>query len=248
MPQNCCVPGCKKKVYIEDGVKISYHKFPEEKSLFKKWIVAIRRDVGLHFKVTDHTRVCSRHFKSNDFKPSFAGRKRTLKDSAIPSVFQWKQESPIRRKSPRKRVQTEPKQQTSSAATIRAPLSFEDELESLPTTKELIDSTNDQSSSNDCEEYNVEYLELKSENCRLKEELARAYEVQAELQSKIEQLEIKLSDVQSKVFTVHRFTESDKDISFCTGFPSVQIFELIYEFLNPGEKGENIFYWHSSPD
>ena len=29
MPQNGCVPGCKKKVYKEDGVKISFHKFPE---------------------------------------------------------------------------------------------------------------------------------------------------------------------------------------------------------------------------
>lgn len=72
--------------------------------------------------------------------------------------------------------------------------------------------------------------ELKSENCRLKEDLARASAIQAELQSKIEQLEIKLVDLQSKVFTVHKFTESDKDISFYTGFPSVQIFELITNF------------------
>ena len=41
---------------------------------------------------------------------------------------------------------------------------MEDEIESLATTKELIDTTNDQSSNNDCVEYNAEYLELKSEN------------------------------------------------------------------------------------
>ena len=57
MSQNCCVPGCKKKVYEEDGVKISFHKFPEDRELFRKWIVAIRRDVGKEFRVTDHTRV-----------------------------------------------------------------------------------------------------------------------------------------------------------------------------------------------
>ena len=57
MPQNCCVPGCKKKVYEEDGVKISFHKFPEDRELFRKWIVAIRRDVGKEFRVSDHTRV-----------------------------------------------------------------------------------------------------------------------------------------------------------------------------------------------
>ena len=55
MPQNCCVPGCTKKVYEEDGIKISYHKFPENRDLFMKWIVAIRRDEGKDFKVTEHT-------------------------------------------------------------------------------------------------------------------------------------------------------------------------------------------------
>ena len=57
MPHNCCVPGCKKNVYEEDGVEISFHKFPEDRELFRKWIVAIRRDVGKEFRVTDHTRV-----------------------------------------------------------------------------------------------------------------------------------------------------------------------------------------------
>ena len=57
MPQNCRVPGCKKKVYEQDGVKISFHKFPEDRELFRKWIVAIRRDVDKEFRVTDHTRV-----------------------------------------------------------------------------------------------------------------------------------------------------------------------------------------------
>ena len=45
MPQNCCVPECKKKVYVENGVKISFHTFPDEGKLFMKWIVAIRRDI-----------------------------------------------------------------------------------------------------------------------------------------------------------------------------------------------------------
>ena len=36
MPQNCCVPECKKKVYVENGVKISFHTLPEERKLFLK--------------------------------------------------------------------------------------------------------------------------------------------------------------------------------------------------------------------
>ena len=100
MPQNCYVPECKKKVYVENGVKISFHTFPEEKKLFMKWIVAIRRDIGKHFHVTKHTGVCSRHFKPSDYLPSLAGRKRTLKPTAVPSVFHWKKRSPVKRKAP----------------------------------------------------------------------------------------------------------------------------------------------------
>ena len=37
---------CAKKVYEESGLKIPFHKFPEDRDLFKKWIVAIRGDVG----------------------------------------------------------------------------------------------------------------------------------------------------------------------------------------------------------
>ena len=61
------------------GEKISYFKFPQEKHLFDKWIRAIRWDVGRHFKVTDNTCVCSRHFKDGDFEVSLTGR-RTLRD------------------------------------------------------------------------------------------------------------------------------------------------------------------------
>ena len=99
MPQNCCVPECKKKVYVENGVKISFHTFPAERKLFMKWIVAIGRDIGKHFQVTMHTRVCSRHFKPSDYLPSLAGRKSTLKPRAVPSVFHWKR-SPVKRKAP----------------------------------------------------------------------------------------------------------------------------------------------------
>ena len=34
MPQNSWVPECKKKVYVKNGVKISFHIFPEEKKLW----------------------------------------------------------------------------------------------------------------------------------------------------------------------------------------------------------------------
>ena len=117
MPQNCCVPECKKKVYVENGVKISFHTFPEERKLFMKWIVAIRRDIGKHFHVTKHTRVCSRHFKPSDYLPSLTGRKRTLKPTAVPSVCHWKKRSPVIWKAPTRRSPIKRKKTTEKAIT-----------------------------------------------------------------------------------------------------------------------------------
>ena len=122
MPQNCCVPECKKKVYVENGVKISFHTFPEERKLFMKWIVAIRRDIGKHFPVTTHTRVCSRHFKPSDYLPSLTGRrKRTLKPTAVPSVFHWEKRSPViwkaQTRSPTKRKKATEKATTKADLT-----------------------------------------------------------------------------------------------------------------------------------
>ena len=52
MPTHCCVPEFTKKGYRkDDGTKVSYFKFPTENQMKKKWLHAIRRDEGKHFKV-----------------------------------------------------------------------------------------------------------------------------------------------------------------------------------------------------
>ena len=69
MPQYCCVPGCMNKGYEGNGVKIillSFRKFPDDKELFRKWIVFIQRDTGKEFRVTDFMRVCSRLNKATN--------------------------------------------------------------------------------------------------------------------------------------------------------------------------------------
>ena len=87
MPTHCCVPGCTKEGYREEhGSKVSYFQFPREKIVKKKWIQAIRRDEGKDFKISDSTKVCSRHFRNEDLKKTLAG-KICLKPGAIPSIF-----------------------------------------------------------------------------------------------------------------------------------------------------------------
>ncbi|XP_044167341.1 uncharacterized protein LOC122951389 [Acropora millepora] len=68
MPTSCCVPQCTRKGYLdENGSKVSHFTFPDDQVLRKKWIHAIRRDVGIHFQLKKWTKVCSRHFREYDF-------------------------------------------------------------------------------------------------------------------------------------------------------------------------------------
>ena len=50
-----------------------------------------------------------RGFKSRDYLTSLAGRKKSLKQTAVPSIFFWKQGSPVKWKSPKKRSRVERK-------------------------------------------------------------------------------------------------------------------------------------------
>ena len=60
----------------------------------------------------------------------------------------------------------------------------------------------------------------------------------------VEKLTHQISVQEARVFTIDRF-ESDKDETFYMGFPNRIVFESVFEFLDPGNKSENISYWHS---
>ena len=49
-------------------------------------------------------------------------------------------------------------------------------------------------------------------------------------------------------FGIAKFKDSDSDINFYTGFPNYQTLVTCYNFLNPGENGENIVYNTSAND
>ncbi len=57
----CCVPLCDTSSRFNSVV--SFHTFPLDKETRKKLIHYIRRE---DFNITTNTRVCSRHFKSDD--------------------------------------------------------------------------------------------------------------------------------------------------------------------------------------
>lgn len=89
MVLNCFVPGCTPKT--RKG-QVSFHHFPiKDLERCKQWLRAIK-----HPKFGDDTvienlkkcRICSLHFKHEDYEPNILAMKRTiLKDTAIPSIF-----------------------------------------------------------------------------------------------------------------------------------------------------------------
>ena len=61
--EHCCVPMCQASAKYNNV--LSFHTFPTDEELRRKWVVVIRRD---DFMITPHTRVCSWHLKKEDVR------------------------------------------------------------------------------------------------------------------------------------------------------------------------------------
>ncbi|XP_060587731.1 THAP domain-containing protein 2-like [Ruditapes philippinarum] len=91
---HCCVPLCYSDARYDNT--IHFHKIPKDDTLKKQWIFNIRRDEGEHFKISSTTVVCSKHFKQEDY--TWTPVRKCLKQTAVPTVFDWRNERPSRRK------------------------------------------------------------------------------------------------------------------------------------------------------
>ena len=67
MPYHCCVPGCTSNSRDKTVEVVSFHSFPKDRALAHEWIARIRRDVGNHFQVNEHMKVCSLHFEADAY-------------------------------------------------------------------------------------------------------------------------------------------------------------------------------------
>ncbi|KAL1247049.1 hypothetical protein QQF64_034415 [Cirrhinus molitorella] len=85
MPEHCAAFSCCNRRTIESRARgITFHKFPKDKDMRKKWEVALRRE-GFH--ASDASVLCSHHFKQGDFDRT--GQIVRLRDGVIPSVFSF---------------------------------------------------------------------------------------------------------------------------------------------------------------
>ncbi len=79
----CCVPSCKMSSRFNSV--ISFHSFPLNTETRKTWLQNIRRE---DYKVSPNTKVCSRHFRTDDFtEQSIPTSRRLLKNGAVPTLF-----------------------------------------------------------------------------------------------------------------------------------------------------------------
>ncbi len=83
--EHCSVPLC--SVSSRYNSCASFYSFPVKEEIRKKCIVNIRR---INFQITKHTKVCSVHFKPDDFVEGTSRRR--LKKGAVPSLFEWNRE------------------------------------------------------------------------------------------------------------------------------------------------------------
>ena len=95
MPKHdhCCVPRCKNR--RENEPDWSFHTFPSDPEMKKKWVHAIRRDEkeGV-FVITGNTVLCSKHFTESDYYPSVSGAPKEaccprLRKTSVPSRFSF---------------------------------------------------------------------------------------------------------------------------------------------------------------
>ena len=94
---HCCVPACTNRKNKCPG--LSFHAFPKDDQLRRRWIAAIKRDEGRFFAIGSDTRVCSAHFTAEDYfaqcGPEVLSegqdrRRPCLKRDAVPSIFSFR--------------------------------------------------------------------------------------------------------------------------------------------------------------
>ncbi|KAH8030505.1 hypothetical protein HPB51_007525 [Rhipicephalus microplus] len=218
--------------------------------IYKKWIVAIKRDEGPEFQVGKSTKVCSKHFRSSDFIPSVGSGRSLFRDSAVPSVFAFSKE-----KKERKPTKPRASPQVRSQNPVLGPGVLGDELMHSPDEVKaapvgLEEPTRLNSSlegenarlAKTIKQKNNEIARLRDELCQIKEQLVAAKGIIGQLGFEKASLSCQLAAERERTapFTVERFKDCDEDMLFYTGLPSYNHFKKLLVYLNPGDDGCNV--------
>ncbi|XP_023708099.1 uncharacterized protein LOC111864808 isoform X3 [Cryptotermes secundus] len=87
MGHHCCVPHCGSNSRSSGNGAVTFHTFPIDPKERKLWILSVRRADYKKLTVNKHTKICSKHFRDEDFVQSQYSKRRMLKKGIVPSVF-----------------------------------------------------------------------------------------------------------------------------------------------------------------
>lgn len=222
--RECAACGCSERLYkLENGIRVhtgnNFFSFPKSQAEIKVWCSLIKRQHGRDgFKVTNATRICSKHFLAKDIYRPPGGTKSRLINNAKPLLHSWNnfqvekvpRKAPMQRLSPRKKCR----------------LSLESENIASNVSEIDFDIVDGQSSNS------------KDNNKRV-EDLMKEKE---ELITKLQQLENLHCEPPS--FKEHVMS-SDKNCNHYTGMPSTEILTALLDFIDPGIDGANIILYNS---
>ena len=231
MPNHtCCVPGCRNRHTQTKGMGIRYYKFPKDKKIRRVWKTKVSREHT--FSITDNTRVCSVHFVGG------------VKDenNPIPTIFPWKKstsQTPIRMSTPKRSTVTSTLRKT--VQDMQTTLAAES---STSSTQETLHSTLRQNVAplQQCIEAPLQQCVEASDKAVQTE--SNGMFIYA-LLDHIEELENKNASLQSQLisqtFCIERFSDSDHDIAYYTGFPTYHTLATFWHYLE--EKVDHLTYW-----
>ena len=207
----CCVPLCRSSSGQQFEQKrlglrpVSFHSFPDLKTdRAKDWITKIRRDPGTYFTINKNIKICSLHFKPEDYLYSellLPSAKPCLKPTAVPSVFPW-----TNTVSHHSTVTSKVAASSQQRCDILSPL-IDDEVSS--NIDELIpdhrfDNTVDDAST-DATDTNILSSKVHALELKVKE-----------LENKLHQSE---SNAAQELFRLENIMQKEELVKFYTGFP-----------------------------
>ncbi|XP_048749122.1 uncharacterized protein LOC125661232 [Ostrea edulis] len=212
----CCVPQCNGNARLHK--ELSFHKIPSLKKpdLRRRWIIAIRRDEGPLFKIGGNTVVCSRHFKTEDFRWTLV--RKCLKPDAVPSVFQWTGEVNTRKP---------PKERTSQHKKVLAEIHVPSSSQELQTSDDLHDENLPEVSSDENKDPHIECSAKLAELQKILEDK------ESEIKAKNEEIEALNKKLTLERFGINRFSFDNEMVEFYTGFPSYALFLTFYNAIKP---------------
>ncbi|KAL1487063.1 hypothetical protein MTO96_008366 [Rhipicephalus appendiculatus] len=218
--------------------------------IYKKWIVAIKRDEGPEFQVGKSTKVCSKHFRSSDFIPSVAVA------AASFGTRQFRQFLLFPRKTkngspPKPRAPPQVRGQNpvlGPGVLGDEPMHSPDEVEAAPVGLEEPTRLNSSLEGENArlaetiKQKNNEIARLRDECCQIKEQLVAAKKIIGQLGLEKASLSCQLAAERERMapFTVEQFKDCDEDVLFYTGLPSYNHFKKLLVYLNPGDDGCNV--------